>query len=224
MVPISCSIKASAAVLVAAPSGSNPLEIIRDEELGSGIVTTDLQGEAGFNQAPVNGFEIDADYLIDIGPRAGIHGGEVVFAGPYERIYEEATESLTTKYMSGRMQIPLPANRRKATHFLHLKGARQHNLKDISLTLPRNRFVVITGLSGSGKSSLAFDTLYAEGQRCYVESLSTYARQFLEQMDKPDVDAIDGLSPAIAIQQRSSSAKPWIIIRMPATGMRVLKK
>jgi excinuclease ABC subunit A len=89
-----------------------------------------------------------------------------------------------------------------------IQGARQHNLKDISLTLPRNRFVVITGLSGSGKSTLAFDTLYAEGQRRYVESLSTYARQFLERLEKPDVDLIEGLSPAIAIEQKTASHNP----------------
>jgi excinuclease ABC subunit A len=89
-----------------------------------------------------------------------------------------------------------------------IRGARQHNLKNIDVVLPRNKFVVITGLSGSGKSSLAFDTLYAEGQRRYVESLSTYARQFLERMQKPDVDLIDGLSPAIAIEQRTASHNP----------------
>ncbi|HJO92369.1 MAG TPA: excinuclease ABC subunit UvrA [Victivallales bacterium] len=89
-----------------------------------------------------------------------------------------------------------------------IKGARQHNLKGIDVTIPRNSFVVITGLSGSGKSSLAFDTLYAEGQRRYVESLSTYARQFLDQMQKPDVEHIEGLSPAIAIEQRSSGVNP----------------
>ena len=91
---------------------------------------------------------------------------------------------------------------------IKIRGARQHNLKGVSLDIPRNRFVVITGLSGSGKSSLAFDTIYAEGQRRYVESLSAYARQFLEQMDKPDVDSIEGLSPAIAIEQRSASRNP----------------
>ena len=78
-----------------------------------------------------------------------------------------------------------------------IRGAREHNLKNISLEIPKNKLVVITGLSGSGKSTLAFDTIYAEGQRRYVESLSAYARQFLELMDKPDVDSIDGLSPAI---------------------------
>jgi excinuclease ABC subunit A len=91
---------------------------------------------------------------------------------------------------------------------IRIRGARQHNLKNVSLDLPRNRFIVITGVSGSGKSSLAFDTLYAEGQRRYIESLSAYARQFLGQMDKPDVDAIEGLSPAIAIEQRAGSRNP----------------
>jgi excinuclease ABC subunit A len=94
------------------------------------------------------------------------------------------------------------------TDFIKIRGARQHNLKGISLDIPRDRLVVITGLSGSGKSSLAFDTIYAEGQRRYVESLSAYARQFLEQMEKPDVDSIEGLSPAISIEQRASSRNP----------------
>ncbi len=89
-----------------------------------------------------------------------------------------------------------------------IQGARQHNLKNISITLPRNKLIVITGLSGSGKSTLAFDTLYAEGQRRYVESLSTYARQFLERLEKPDVDVIEGLSPAIAIEQKTASHNP----------------
>ncbi|HEU4951836.1 MAG TPA: excinuclease ABC subunit UvrA, partial [Holophagaceae bacterium] len=89
-----------------------------------------------------------------------------------------------------------------------IKGAREHNLKNVDLVIPRNRLVVITGLSGSGKSSLAFDTLYAEGQRRYVESLSAYARQFLDQMEKPDVDSIEGLSPAISIEQKTTSKNP----------------
>ena len=86
---------------------------------------------------------------------------------------------------------------------IRIRGARTHNLKNVNLDIPRDKFVVITGLSGSGKSSLAFDTLYAEGQRRYVESLSAYARQFLSQMEKPEVDSIEGLSPAIAIEQKS---------------------
>src|SRR5262250_825668 len=89
-----------------------------------------------------------------------------------------------------------------------VRGARQHNLKNINVDIPRDRFTVITGLSGSGKSSLAFDTIYAEGQRRYVESLSAYARQFLDQLEKPDVDSVDGLSPAISIEQKTVSRSP----------------
>src|SRR6202790_908306 len=91
---------------------------------------------------------------------------------------------------------------------LVVRGAREHNLRNVSVELPRDRLIVFTGLSGSGKSSLAFDTIYAEGQRRYVESLSSYARQFLGQMDKPDVDFIEGLSPAISIDQKSASRNP----------------
>src|ERR1700709_1498844 len=89
-----------------------------------------------------------------------------------------------------------------------VRGAREHNLKNISVEIPRDKLVVITGLSGSGKSSLAFDTIYAEGQRRYVESLSSYARQFLGLMEKPDVDQIDGVSPAISIDQKATSSNP----------------
>ena len=114
-----------------------------------------------------------------------------------------------------------------------IRGARQHNLKNLDLSLPRNKFIVFTGVSGSGKSSLAFDTIFAEGQRRYVESLSAYARQFLGQVDKPDVDNIEGLSPAISIDQKSTSHNPrstvcllytspsprdWTISRMPSSA------
>src|SRR5271156_4759391 len=91
---------------------------------------------------------------------------------------------------------------------ISVRGARQHNLKNIHVEIPRNTLTVITGLSGSGKSSLAFDTIYAEGQRRYVETLSAYARQFLDQMERPDVDSIDGLSPAISIEQKTTSRSP----------------
>src|SRR5574343_367086 len=91
---------------------------------------------------------------------------------------------------------------------IKISGAREHNLKNISLEIPRDKLVGMTGLSGSGKSSLAFDTIYAEGQRRYVESLSSYARQFLGMMEKPDVDSIEGLSPAISIDQKSTSRNP----------------
>ncbi|MDU2384243.1 MAG: excinuclease ABC subunit UvrA, partial [Finegoldia magna] len=89
-----------------------------------------------------------------------------------------------------------------------IKGAKENNLKNVDLTIPRNKMVVFTGLSGSGKSSLAFDTIYAEGQRRYVESLSSYARQFLGQMDKPDVEYIEGLSPSISIDQKTTNNNP----------------
>ncbi len=96
--------------------------------------------------------------------------------------------------------------------FIRIKGAREHNLKNIDVDIPRDQLVVITGLSGSGKSTLAFDTVYAEGQRKYVESLSAYARQFLEQLQKPDIDEIEGLPPTIAIEQRSASSNPRSIV------------
>ncbi|MDD5648057.1 MAG: excinuclease ABC subunit UvrA, partial [Dehalococcoidia bacterium] len=99
-----------------------------------------------------------------------------------------------------------------STDAIEVRGAREHNLKNIDVTIPRDKLVVITGVSGSGKSSLAFDTIYAEGQRRYIESLSAYARQFLGRMDKPDVDYIEGLSPAISIDQKGPSHNPRSIV------------
>ena len=93
-------------------------------------------------------------------------------------------------------------------NYIKIRGAREHNLKGIDVDIPRDSFTVLTGVSGSGKSSLAFDTIYAEGQRRYMESLSSYARQFLGQMEKPDVDSIEGLSPAISIDQKSTNRNP----------------
>ena len=99
-------------------------------------------------------------------------------------------------------------NAGSASRAITIRGAREHNLKNVDVEIPRDKLAVFTGLSGSGKSSLAFDTIYAEGQRRYVESLSAYARQFLEMMQKPDVDQIDGLSPAISIEQKTTSKNP----------------
>src|SRR5262245_56594511 len=104
--------------------------------------------------------------------------------------------------------VRLPGRKASMQDRIIIRGASQHNLKHIDVTIPRDRLVVVTGVSGSGKSSLAFDTIYAEGQRRYVESLSAYARQFLEQMEKPDVEHIEGLSPAISIEQRTASHNP----------------
>ena len=101
---------------------------------------------------------------------------------------------------------------------IKIRGARTHNLKNINLDIPREKLVVLTGLSGSGKSSLAFDTLYAEGQRRYVESLSAYARQFLQLMEKPDVDVIEGLSPAISIEQKATSHNPRSTVKLSAVS------
>jgi excinuclease ABC subunit A len=115
-------------------------------------------------------------------------------------LYPKILASLTT---SPRRKSPV----RNLTH-IEVRGARQHNLRDVSVSIPRNTLTVVTGLSGSGKSSLAFDTIYAEGQRRYVETLSAYARQFLDQMERPDVDSIDGLSPAISIEQKTTSRSP----------------
>src|SRR5689334_12160537 len=107
--------------------------------------------------------------------------------------------------------------------YILIKGARVHNLKNIDVAIPRNKFIVITGLSGSGKSSLAFDTLYAEGQRRYVESLSSYARQFLGRMDKPDVDYIKGISPAVAIEQKVNTKNPRSTVGTSTEGYDYLK-
>ena len=99
----------------------------------------------------------------------------------------------------------------QARQFIKIRGANENNLKNLDVDIPRNELVVLTGLSGSGKSSLAFDTIYAEGQRRYMESLSSYARQFLGQMEKPDVESIEGLSPAISIDQKSTNRNPHVL-------------
>ena len=149
-----------------------------------------------------------ADFVVDVGPGAGVHGGEIVCAGTVQDVMN-CPESITGKYLSGELSIPVPTERRKGNgHSIVVHGARKNNLKNIDVEIPRDKLVVFTGLSGSGKSSLAFDTIFAEGQRRYIESLSSYARMFLGQMEKPDVEYIEGLSPAVSIDQKTTSKNP----------------
>jgi len=131
-----------------------------------------------------------------------------IMVGSVDRFLPMSSAHTDTPDPADRLLAELDERRVHEAPMIRVRGARTHNLKNIDLDIPRNQLVVITGLSGSGKSSLAFDTLYAEGQRRYVESLSAYARQFLQLMDKPDVDVIEGLSPAISIEQKATSHNP----------------
>ncbi len=155
-----------------------------------------------------------ADHVIDIGPEAGEEGGQIVAAGTPEEVAKNEN-SRTAPFLRAALEAkpheatllaaePVAPLVTTDNHRIRVTGAREHNLKNISLEVPRDEFVVVTGLSGSGKSSLAFDILFAEGQRRFLDCMSTYARQFVEQMEKPDVDHIDGLPPAVAIEQRIS--------------------
>ncbi len=151
-----------------------------------------------------------ADWVVDLGPEAGEGGGRVVASGTPEAV-AAVEESHTARFLapllrpkSSRVRekaVRRPA-RREASREISVRGAREHNLKNISVDIPRDGMVVVTGLSGSGKSTLAFDILFAEGQRRFLDSMSPYARQFVEQMEKPDVDGIEGLPPSVAIEQR----------------------
>lgn len=153
-----------------------------------------------------------ADYIIDLGPEGGEGGGRIVAEGTPERIMEEQTSHtgrFLRDYLMGRGaegaragEAPASAASRTNGEAILLSGAREHNLKNIELRIPRERVVVITGVSGSGKSSLAFDILFAEGQRRYIESLSAYARQYVGQLRRPDIDLLTGIPPSIAIEQR----------------------
>ncbi|MEK6195042.1 MAG: excinuclease ABC subunit UvrA, partial [Deltaproteobacteria bacterium] len=146
-----------------------------------------------------------ADWIVDLGPGAGEHGGEIVAEGTVDAIIAHPS-SITGAYLDRRLTVPIPEKRRNGNG-MHLEviGAKANNLKNIDVDLPRDKLIVITGLSGSGKSSLAFDTLYAEGQRRYVETFSPHARQFLDRMPKPDADRISNIPPAIALRQRPRS-------------------
>jgi len=150
-----------------------------------------------------------ADWILDIGPEAGMNGGKLVVAGTPEEV-AACEVSHTGRYLREvlagrpplRLEAALPLPSHPAARSIEIRGAREHNLKNISLDIPRNEMVVVTGLSGSGKSTLAFDILFAEGQRRFLDSMSPYARQFVDQLEKPDVDRIDGLPPSVAIEQR----------------------
>lgn len=153
-----------------------------------------------------------ADHIIDIGPEAGDAGGQIVATGTPEEVAKSTTSRIAPFLRTALAEHPrkpaLRAAEPPATFSdngrIRISGAREHNLKNISLDIPRDQFVVVTGLSGSGKSSLAFDILFAEGQRRFLDCMSAYARQFVEQMEKPDVDHVGGLPPAVAIEQRIS--------------------
>jgi excinuclease ABC subunit A len=150
-----------------------------------------------------------ADWVIDIGPEAGDEGGKLVHAGTPEEIagHEGShTGRYLREVLAGRpplrLEKALPPAPASSSGAIEIRGAREHNLKNISIDIPRDEMVVVTGLSGSGKSTLAFDILFAEGQRRFLDSMSPYARQFVEQLEKPDVDRIEGLPPSVAIEQR----------------------
>ena len=153
-----------------------------------------------------------ADHLIDLGPAAGVHGGQIVATGTPEEVAK--TETFTGNYLAPLLskkrktkdlKTKAPAKKvQKTKNAISIQGARHHNLKNVTLDIPRDEMVVVTGLSGSGKSTLAFDLVFAEGQRRFLDSMSPYARQFAEQLEKPDVDKITGLPPTVAIEQRVS--------------------
>jgi excinuclease ABC subunit A len=163
-----------------------------------------------------------ADYVLDLGPEAGERGGKLVAAGTPEEIVNSPASHTgqllanllgintrrsakhTQSTGKSKIESALGGRKSKTSPAIQVRGARHHNLKNISLNIPRDQMVVVTGLSGSGKSSLAFDLLFAEGQRRYLDCLNAYARQFVEQMEKPDVDSITGIPPAVAIEQRTT--------------------
>ena len=210
-----------------ARDSSRPKLLILDEPT-TGLHFSDIENLLGVFQKLVDSghtllviehnFEVikSADWILDLGPEAGKHGGQLVAQGPPEEIANLNTP--TAKFLkkalvagasrsrpskerlapSPKFPIPNPQSQ------ISLRGARHHNLKNISIDIPRDQFVVISGLSGSGKSTLAFDILFAEGQRRFLDSMSAYARQFAEQLEKPEIDQLQGLPPTVAIEQRVS--------------------
>ncbi len=155
-----------------------------------------------------------ADYVIDLGPEGGADGGRVVAQGTPEEVADNSeshTGVMLKRLLNGKSQLAIPRARRRPayqTDYIAVTGARQHNLKNIATRIPRHQLTAFTGVSGSGKTSLAVDTIYAEGQRRYVESLSSYARQFVRQMEKPKVERVAGLSPAITIDHANRGHTP----------------
>ena len=154
-----------------------------------------------------------SDYVIDLGPEGGEEGGQIISVGTPEEIRKDrkSTGKFLTQVATnpGKKKPKSKADKNtKALSDNHemitIRGARENNLKNISLSIPHEKFTVVTGLSGSGKSTLAFDILFAEGQRRFLDSMSAYARQFVQQMERPDVDQVDGLPPTVAIEQRVS--------------------
>ena len=155
-----------------------------------------------------------ADYVIDLGPEGGEEGGQIISVGTPEEIRKNRksyTFKFLTHFVTGPKKEISKAKSGKVieaandnSELINIRGARENNLKNLSLSIPHEKFTVITGLSGSGKSTLAFDILFAEGQRRFLDSMSAYARQFVQQMERPDVDQVDGLPPTVAIEQRVS--------------------